>query len=667
MRYVVQARIRTLLAQQSGHIQLLIFAPILTLFLLSLVVRTANSAVDPTVEKKKITQQLKQRLIEVRNAEGSPSSLANRPGNGSPTVAKTFKNEESGKATGHESPALVSATQSHSLQSESSTGERWITVETEIDAKLLLQPLPESQKIVASQDTSGKNPAPLSEQNFATIKWQVAKNGFRGFSLPSTKPSKQSKQKDEKGLVGVALRSPEDVKRELANATPKSSAPILTAAITPVPLPIPKLTPPKEESVVSYPEHLSYHVKRNQTLEKILKEVKVPRKEMSQWTTAARKLSEFQRLKPGQVLELSFSQDIDSPGLRMVSLAPEEELQLILERKNAKQISASRIQPPLQPVWIVLGGRVEKGLSKSLKKTGLPEQLVKNVVNLEWDVDLSDLRTGDSFKILVEAVQRGRKIVEYKTVLAAELLNGGQTFTAFSISEEREVLRRKRFEEKYRGQGLEIESEGQKFLRFPLEFSRISSSFSESRVHPILHRARRHNGIDFSAPYGTPVYSVAKGKITFVGRKSGYGNLVTVDHPGPYETAYAHLQSFAAGIEEGSEVEQGRVLGYVGSTGLATGPHLHFELLKEGVFVNPFSERAEDVDVAAREEQPAPVDPVVEAKKQSFLEKLATLDISGKGLSSLVILQQHETSATAASGRQENGPKQASSRQRIQR
>jgi murein DD-endopeptidase MepM/ murein hydrolase activator NlpD len=667
MRYVVQARIRTLLAQQSGHIQLLIFAPILTLFLLSLVVRTANSAIDPTLEKKKVTQQLKQRLIEVRNVEGSQSSLAGRPGGDSQTLARTPKTEESDQSSDREAPTPAIATgQNH--EALFLTEERWAEVEGDIHQKLLLLPLPESRASTSSlQETSEKTSSSVPEHNLPAITWQVARNHLGGVSLASAKATTSSKKKAEQVQAGATLRNVEDVKRALASAMQKKPAPVLTAAIAPVPLPAPKLTP-KEEPIVSYPEHLSYQVKRNETLEKVLKQVKIAKKEVSQWTTAARKLPEFQKLRPGQVLELSFSQDVENPGLKTISFTPEEELQLILERKTAKQITATRIQPPLQPVWVVLGGRVEKGLSKSLKKTGLPEQLVKGVVNLDWNLDLSDLRKGDSFKILVEAIQRGRKIVEYKTLLAAELLNHGQTFTAFLIPEEQVLLRRKRFEEEYRGQGLNIESEGEKFLRFPLQFSRISSSFSGARFHPILHRTRRHNGIDFAAPRGTPVYSVAKGVVTFIGRQSGYGNLVKVDHPGPYETAYAHLQGFASGIEEGTEIEQGRVLGYVGSTGLATGPHLHFELLKDGLFVNPFTEQAEDdVAEATPEEKPAPADPVIEAKKKSLLEKLATLDLGGKAFTSLVIAQQPGAVATAASDNQEKRSRQASSEEKVQR
>ena len=660
MRYVVRARIRTLLAQQSGHIQLLIFAPILTLFVLSLVVRTANSAIDPTLEKKKVTQQLKQRLIEVRNSEGVQSILSTRAGSDPQPGTKILKTEADGQSPEKTIPTPTSVSRENLEDAPLSTtapAETWVVVENYMP----LIPLTEPHGIATPQKNNEQPAVPEQYQ------WQIAQESHLFVFLNPTLVTTRAKRTEEKPQAIAKIRSLEEVKIALENSERKQPSPVITAALAPVPLPVPKL-PQKEEPVVSFPEYLSHKIKRNETLEKILKQEGIPAKEAAQWIKAAKKFTEFRTLRPGQVLELFFAQDVENPGLKTVTYVPEEDIHLILERKTAKLIQATKILPPTQPVWYVLGGRVEKSFAKSIKKTGIPEKLAKSVLNLEWEIDLSDLRTGDSFKILLEAIQRGQKIVEYKSLLAAVVSNHGETFTAFSLPEERQLLQKKNFEEEYRGQGLDIESEGEKFLRFPLQFSRISSSFSESRFHPILHRARRHNGIDFAAPRGTPVYSVAKGIVTFVGRQSGYGNLVKIDHPGPYETAYAHLQGFAAGIEEGAEIEKGNILGYVGSTGLATGPHLHFELLRDGIFVNPFSERSEEEMVASeQEEEPAPVDPIIEAKKKSLSEKLATLEVMGKSFVSLVIPQQNGEVVTAVGNRQKGEPQQAASGASVQR
>ena len=663
MRYIVKAKIRTLLAQQSGHIQLLIFAPILTLFLLSLVVRTANSAIDPTLEKKKITQQLKQRLVEVRQAEGSRPSLALRRGEEAQPAVKISKSEESVHSAEKPPIVQVKALSYEKAPSLDSREGAWTAAGNDTGHTFLLS-LRADAAFVASES---KAPAP-STRNSLDIPWRIAKNNSSSLLLSPALVTAQNKKKDKKPQIVAKVPSIEETKIALEKPVQKTPGIRLAsieshAALSPflVSKPI-----QKEEPVGPRPEYLPLQIKKDETLEKILKREGVSAGEASQWIKATQKLGEFRLLRPGKTLELFFSQDVETPGLKTLIYVPEEGTRLILERKTPKRIEATRIQPLTEPVWLVLGGRIEKNFSKSIKKIGLPEQIVKGVMNLEWAIDLSDLHAGDSFKILVEAVQRGQKISAYKTLLAAEINNDGQTFTAFLLPEEHRLLQRKKFEEEYKDQGLEIESEGQKFLRFPLEFLRISSSFSGARFHPILHLTRRHNGIDFAAPRGTPVYSVANGTVTFVGRQSGYGNVVKIDHPGPYETAYAHLQGFAAGLEEGAEIGKGNVVGYVGSTGLATGPHLHFELLRNGMFVDPSTEREEAVAMV-HEEKPDPVNPIVEAKKKALAEKLATLEIGSQSFASVVIPQQRGKVATAADDHQKGIRRQASSEENAHR
>jgi len=305
-------------------------------------------------------------------------------------------------------------------------------------------------------------------------------------------------------------------------------------------------------------------------------------------------------------------------------------------------------------VLLVLGGKIETNLAIALRKSGLPARITGGVAKLAWDVNLSGLHKGDSFKVLIEAVQKGEKIVTYKSLLAAEVNYQEITYSAFSIPEERLLRKKKEVVMPYKGEGLNIESEGEKFLRFPLEFTRISSTFAGSRLHPILHRSRPHKGIDFAAPRGTPVKSVASGTVTFVGRQSGYGNLVRIDHPGPYETGYAHLQEYAEDLSEGNAVERGQVIGYVGSTGLATGPHLHFELYKDGEFVNPFGESVVETAsvIEETEEKPSIVNPLIAEKKKRFSEQLAELKVGGKQLTSLVIPLQEGRPATGVAANQ---------------
>jgi len=127
------------------------------------------------------------------------------------------------------------------------------------------------------------------------------------------------------------------------------------------------------------------------------------------------------------------------------------------------------------------------------------------------------------------------------------------------------------------------------FLSSPVKFSRISSGFSLSRYHPVLHRMRAHKGVDYAAPRGTPITAASNGKIEFKGVKGGYGNTVVIQHAGNYSTLYAHMMGFARGLKQGSSVQQGQIIGYLGQSGLATGPHLHYEFRINNVHQNPLS------------------------------------------------------------------------------
>lgn len=616
MRYV-QGKIRTLLAQQSGQIQLLIIAPILTLSFLSLVVRTANSAIDPSLEKKKVNQQLKQRLLEVRGTD--PKRLADPEARVSDETQPARTGQETEKGS-------------------QSTHQIWQVAEFSQIAQLTPSLTP-PVAVVEEKKLSPQQPIPNP-----TNGWTLAQRNFLGgMSLVHDSTTK----KIENASPQIQIHTAGDVKKVLVatqSQKKSTSAPVITAALTPIPLPAPAPVK-KEETLLPPPAHVVHTIKKQETLEKIFKQIGVSSQEAAEWLKVAKKEDVFRNLRPKRTIELNFVEE--TATLKSLVYEIEAETRVILERKAKNKIHARREEPPTQQVLFVIGGKIETSLAKSLRKAGLPARIVDDVAELEWDVDLSDLRKGDTFKVLVEAVQKGEQIVTYKNLLAAEVNHRQDTYAAFSIPEER-LLRRKKAEVRYKGEGLSIESEGEQFLRFPLEFTRVSSVFTDSRMHPILGRARPHTGVDFAAPRGTPVRSVASGTVTFLGHQSGYGKLIKVDHPGPYETAYAHLQEYADDIFEGAAVERGQVIGYVGSTGLATGPHLHFELYKDGVFVNPLGESAVEIAsvIEEKEEKEAVVDPVIAEKKKQLSEQLAALAIKGKQRTSLIIPLQETLNAT---------------------
>jgi murein DD-endopeptidase MepM/ murein hydrolase activator NlpD len=195
------------------------------------------------------------------------------------------------------------------------------------------------------------------------------------------------------------------------------------------------------------------------------------------------------------------------------------------------------------------------------------------------DIDFhKDLRRGDKFTVVYEMFYDAGEPVKSGKVLAAEFINAGKAYQAVWFQHND-------------GQGAYYTPEGKNikktFLRSPLEFSRVTSGFTMGRFHPILQRWRAHTGVDYGAPTGTGVKATADGIVEFAGVKGGYGNAVILRHQGKYTTLYGHLSAFGRGVHAGARVSQGDVIGYVGSTGLATGPHLHYEFRINDVYQDP--------------------------------------------------------------------------------
>jgi murein DD-endopeptidase MepM/ murein hydrolase activator NlpD len=210
----------------------------------------------------------------------------------------------------------------------------------------------------------------------------------------------------------------------------------------------------------------------------------------------------------------------------------------------------------------------------------MPDKLIMNLAGIfAWDIDfVLDIRRGDDYFILFEEIYQDGKYVTDGEIVAAEFNNNGRTFRAV----------------RYKDQGGNSDyftpdgrSVRKAFIRAPVDFTRISSSFNPRRKHPILNTIRAHRGVDYAAPRGTPIKAAGDGKVVFRGRKGGYGNAVILQHGGNISTLYGHMSSFAKSSKLGQRVKQGQTIGYVGSTGLATASHLHYEYRINGVHRNP--------------------------------------------------------------------------------
>lgn len=235
-------------------------------------------------------------------------------------------------------------------------------------------------------------------------------------------------------------------------------------------------------------------------------------------------------------------------------------------------------EPELRPSYHE--GTINSSLFLAGQNAGLSDSLIMEMANIfGWDVDfVLDIRQGDNFKVMYEEKYLDGEHIGNGPILAAEFTNKDKTFKAVRYTHKNGISHY------YTPEGYSMRKE---FLRTPVDFARISSHFNLRRKHPVLNRIRAHKGTDYAAPRGTPIRAAGDGKIVHAARKGGYGKAVVIKHGGAYKTLYAHMNKYGKGIKTGKRVKQGQIIGYVGSTGLATGPHLHYEFYVNGRVRNP--------------------------------------------------------------------------------
>jgi len=231
----------------------------------------------------------------------------------------------------------------------------------------------------------------------------------------------------------------------------------------------------------------------------------------------------------------------------------------------------------------VVTGRIDDSLFGAAESAGMDQRTTMNLVDIfAWDIDFArDMRRGDSFRVIYEEHFDDAGRVLNTSILTAEFINQGDHFRAVRY-------------EQSNGQVSYFTPDGKSmrkaYLKAPVKFSRISSRFQTSRKHPVLGYTRAHRGVDYAASSGTPIHAIGDGYVSFSGWKNGFGRFILITHNNRnHATAYAHMRAFARGIKRGVRVKQGQVIGYVGMSGLATGPHLHFEFRVRGVAVNPLT------------------------------------------------------------------------------
>jgi len=286
-------------------------------------------------------------------------------------------------------------------------------------------------------------------------------------------------------------------------------------------------------------------------------------------------------LKPGQVLRFDTSQKDETTTLHQLKLKLSPVAVLTVsssENGYVAHLDTRDVELRQQYTSAI----ITSSLFESGTKAGLSDKLTMELAYIfGWDIDFAlDLRKGDSFSLIYsEDYLDGEKIADGH-ILAAEFTNRDKIFQAIRYTDET-------------GHSQYFSPKGHSmrkaFSRTPVHFSRISSKFNPNRKHPVLKTNRPHRGVDYAASRGTPILATGDGKISFRGTKGGYGRTVILSHAGKYTTLYAHMSNFKKGLKQGSRVKQGQTIGYIGSSGLATGPHLHYEFRVNGVHRNPLT------------------------------------------------------------------------------
>ncbi|WP_297813874.1 peptidoglycan DD-metalloendopeptidase family protein [uncultured Methylophaga sp.] len=286
-------------------------------------------------------------------------------------------------------------------------------------------------------------------------------------------------------------------------------------------------------------------------------------------------------LKPGQTLRFGLSEQDDIITLEKLALklSPIETFQL---SKTEDGFDTETLTREVDSRQKQVAGSIESSLFGSGLKAGMSDKLIMELAHIfGWDIDFAlDLRQGDSFKVIFEESYLDGEKIGDGNILAAEFTNRGKTFRAIRFTDAEGSSHY------FAPNG---DSMRKTFTRTPVHFSRISSRFNPNRKHPVLKTTRPHRGVDYAAPTGTPILATGDGKVSFAGTKGGYGRTVVLSHGGKYTTLYAHMSRFKKGLRAGQRVKQGQTIGYIGSSGLATGPHLHYEFRVNGVHRNPLT------------------------------------------------------------------------------
>jgi len=325
------------------------------------------------------------------------------------------------------------------------------------------------------------------------------------------------------------------------------------------------------------PDWMETKIKRGDTLASIFSGFGLSPAIVHKVVNSSPEAQSLSRIRPGQTLRLKVD---DGDTLMHVIHETSRTSGLRLDRVDDGGYRAEQYEHPVEKRVQFATANIDESLYLAAQQAGMSDRLTMNVAEIfGWDVDFAlDIRPGDSFSVLYEEEFLNGEKLRDGAILAAEFINQGRRFGAIRYTDD------EGYSEYFTPEGYSMRKA---FLKTPVKFARVSSGFTRKRWHPVLKKWRAHKGVDYAAQTGTPIRATGDGKLTFVGRKGGYGKVVFIQHGGKYTTVYAHMSRFAKGMKSGTRVRQGQVIGYVGKTGYATGPHLHYEFRVNGAHKDP--------------------------------------------------------------------------------
>lgn len=352
----------------------------------------------------------------------------------------------------------------------------------------------------------------------------------------------------------------------------------------------------------SISEELEHTVKSGENLSSIFDTLKLSKEDLHKIIHSNSTGKQFADVEPGQDVTATVNSEGEleqltydrSPFETLIATRHEDDFDVQLFSKHIdSQLSSAH-------------ATIQNSLFVDGIRAGLSEKMILKLADIfAWDIDFAlNLHDGDQFTVVYEKLLVDGKEFDTGDILSVEFTNQGKTYTAVRFIDNQGNI------DYFTPEGNSLRKA---FLQTPMDFAKISSHFDLHRKHPILNTIRAHKGVDYSAAIGTPVKSTGDGKVAFRGDKNGYGNVVEIQHGKQYSTLYAHLSAFKSSLKTGSNVNQGDVIGYVGKTGLATGPHLHYEFRINGEHVNP---------VTAKLPRSLPMDKALQAKFKAQTQPL---------------------------------------------